>query len=221
MKPIHVLVADDHQLYRAGIKALLEDDEDIIITLEANDGAAILQKLAQQPVDIVLMDIDMPGMNGVEATRLVKQHHPDTRILILSMYDDLDFILKVLKAGASGYLLKEAENLDLASAIKALAIGSSYYSEKISTKLCDYLAKVNDTAPTPPAPVDMPQLTKRELEVLRLIGEEFTNTEIAEKLFISDNTVFTHRKNLLGKLKARNTAGLIRSAAKFGLLEDH
>ena len=218
MTPIRVLVADDHQLYRAGIKALLEHEPDIDITLEANDGSAILQKLAEHPVDIVLMDIDMPGMNGVEATRLVKEHHPSIRILILSMYDDLDFILKVLKAGASGYLLKEAENLDLASAIKALAIGSSYYSEKISAKLCDYLV---DLTPPPPRPaVDTPQLTKRELQILRLIGEEFTNGEIAKKLFISDNTVFTHRKNLLSKLNARNTAGLIRNASQYGLLED-
>lgn len=216
MKPIRVLVADDHQLYRAGIKALLEDDEDILITLEASDGAAILQKMAQHPVDIVLMDIDMPGMNGVEATRQVKQQHPDARILILSMYDDLESILHVLKAGASGYLLKESENLDLASAIKALAIGSSYYSEKISLKLCDYLAQIT----TPSLPLPSPGLTKRELEILRLISSEFTNIEIAEKLFISDNTVFTHRKNLLSKLGARNTAGLIRSASKLGLLDD-
>ena len=218
MSPIRVLVADDHQLYRAGIKSLLEHDPDITITLEASDGTAILQKLAQQPVDIVLMDIDMPGMNGVEATRRVKEQYPTIKILILSMYDDLDFILKVLKAGASGYLLKESENLDLASAIKALAIGSSYYSEKISTRLCDYLAEVNVSAP--PRPANLPQLTNREQEILQLIAEEFTNTEIAERLFISDNTVYTHRKNLLGKLNARNTAGLIRSASQFGLLED-
>ena len=217
MRPIRVLVADDHQLYRAGIKALLEEEQDILITLEASDGSAILQKMAQNPVDIVLMDIDMPGMNGVEATRQVKQQHPDTRILILSMYDDLEFILNVLKAGASGYLLKESENLDLASAIKALAIGSSYYSEKISLKLCNYLAQIA----SPPPPQPSPGLTKRELEILRLISSEFTNVEIAEKLFISDNTVFTHRKNLLSKLGARNTAGLIRSASKLGLLNDN
>ena len=218
MNTIRVLVADDHQLYRAGIKALLDQEPDIAITLEASDGNAILQKLAQSPVDIVLMDIDMPGMNGIEATRLVKEQYPDIRILILSMYDDLDFILKVLKAGASGYLLKEAENLDLASAIKALAIGSSYYSEKISTKLCNYLTEVS---PSPsPLPTDLPQLTKRELEILQLIAEEFTNTEIAERLFISDNTVYTHRKNLLSKLNVRNTAGLIRSASQLGLLTD-
>ena len=218
MSPIRVLVADDQQLYRAGIKALLETDPDITITTEASDGAAIMQRLAQYPVDIVLMDIDMPGINGVEATRLVKDQYPAIKILILSMYDDLNFILKVLKAGASGYLLKDAKHLDLASAIRALATGSSYYSEKISVRLCDYLAEVN-TFFSPP-PTDVPQLTRREKEILQLIGEEFTNVEIAEKLFISDNTVFTHRKNLLSKLNARNTAGLIRSASQYGLLKN-
>ena len=217
MSLIRVLVADDHQLYRAGIKAQLEDNQDISITAEASDGAAILQQLAQHPVDIVLMDIDMPGINGVEATRLVKKQYPTIKILILSMYDELDFILKVLKAGASGYLLKDAENLDLASAIRALAIGSSYYSEKISARLCDYLAEV--TPPPSSIPADVPQLTRREKEILQLIGEEFTNVEIARKLFISDNTVFTHRRNLLSKLNARNTAGLIRSASQYGLFE--
>ena len=218
MKPIRVLVADDHRLYREGIKALLEDNEDIAITLEASNGSAILEKLAQCSVDVVLMDIDMPGMNGVEATRRVKESFPKTRILILSMYDNLEFILEVMQAGASGYLLKETEHLDLENAIKALALGSSYYSQKIAEKLTSYLTQINIPAPSPPP--DSPALTKRELEILKLISEEFTNTEIAEQLFISENTVFTHRRNLLGKLSARNTAGLIRSAAQFGLLDN-
>lgn len=216
MSPIRVLIADDHQLYRAGIRALLEDDPDIAITLEASNGATILQKLAHYPIDVVLMDIDMPGINGVEATRLVKEQYPTIKILILSMYDDLEFILKVLKAGASGYLLKDVKNLDLANAIRALANGSSYYSEKISARLCDYLTEVNTSSQT--LTVDAPQLTQRERQILQLIGEEFTNSEIANKLFISDNTVFTHRRNLMSKLNARNTAGLIRSAAEYGLL---
>lgn len=214
MKPISVLVADDHQLYRQGIKALLDGQEDIMVTLEASDGSAILQKLAQNPVDIVLMDIDMPGMDGVEATRRVKEQHPATRILILSMYDDLEFVLKVLRAGASGYLLKETENLNLANAIKALSIGGFYYSQRISDKLAGHL---NHVATPPP---NAPSLTKREREVLKLIGQEFTNHEIAQQLFISENTVFTHRKNLLSKLSARNTAGLIMSAARYGLFEE-
>ena len=218
MESIKVLIADDHKLYREGIKALLDGEEDIEIILEANNGEAILQTLAEHPVDIILMDIDMPGMGGVEATQAVRQQYPNTRILILSMYDDIDFILKVLKAGASGYLLKESENLDLHSAIKALAIGSCYYSDKISSKLSHYLVQLNETEPVAEIEEDAPALTKREQEVLALIGKEYTNAEIADKLFISTNTVFTHRKNLIKKLNARNTAGLIRSATKFGFI---
>ena len=221
MESIKVLIADDHKLYREGIKALLDGEADIDIILEANNGEAILQTLAEHPVDIILMDIDMPGMGGIEATQAVKQQYPHTRILILSMYDDIDFILKVLKAGASGYLLKESENLDLHSAIKALAIGSCYYSDKISGKLSHYLVQLNETqaiASAVEAEEDAPALTKREQEVLALISKEYTNAEIADQLFISTNTVFTHRKNLIKKLNVRNTAGLIRSATRFGFI---
>ena len=218
MDIIKVLIADDHKLYREGIKSLLEDDKDIHISIEVSSGAEILEKLVNNPIDIILMDIDMPDMNGIEATKVVKEHYPDTRILILSMYDDLEFILDVLKAGASGYLLKSSESLDLIGAIKALALGSCFYSEKISNKLCDYLNQVNQVA----APVihtsDKPSLTKREQEILELIGKEYTNQEIAEELFISTNTVFTHRKNLMKKLSVRNTAGLIRYASKYGII---
>ena len=218
MESIKVLIADDHKLYREGIKALLDGETDIDIILEANNGEAILQTLAEHPVDIILMDIDMPGMGGVEATQAVKQQYPNTRILILSMYDDIDFILKVLKAGASGYLLKESENLDLHSAIKALAIGSCYYSDKISSKLSHYLVQLNEAELVAEVEEDAPSLTKREQEILALIGKEYTNVEIADKLFISTNTVFTHRKNLIKKLNVRNTAGLIRSATRFGFI---
>lgn len=217
MGTIKILIADDHKLYREGIKSLLGDEEGIDISIEVSSGLEVLEKLEKQPVDVILMDIDMPDMNGIEATRAVKERYPDTRILILSMYDNLEFILDVLKAGASGYLLKSSESLDLISAIKALALGSCYYSEKVSSKLCDYLNQVNKI----PAPVpsdDKLNLTKRELEILELIGKEYTNQEIADELFISTNTVFTHRKNLMKKLNVRNTAGLIRCASKNGII---
>lgn len=222
MDTIKILIADDHKLYREGIKSLLEDEEGIDISIEVSSGREVLEKLEKQPVDVILMDIDMPDMNGIEATRAVKELYPDTRILILSMYDNLEFILDVLKAGASGYLLKSSESLDLTNAIKALALGSSYYSEKISNKLCEYLNQVNNVKPVP-APETVPSddklnLTKRELEVLELIGKEYTNQEIADALFISTNTVFTHRKNLMKKLNVRNTAGLIRCASKSGII---
>ncbi len=217
MDTIKILIADDHKLYRTGIKSLLENEKDIDISIEVSSGVEVLEKLKQQPVDIILMDIDMPDMNGIEATRAVKESYPDTRILILSMYDNLEYILDVLKAGASGYLLKSSESLDLISAIKALALGSSYYSEKVSNKLCEYLNQVN--LRTEPLPVDgQPALTKREMEILKLIGKEYTNQEIADQVFISTNTVFTHRKNLMKKLDARNTAGLIGAASKYGMI---
>lgn len=220
MDTIKILIADDHKLYREGIKSLLEDEDGIDISIEVSSGLEVLEKLEKQPVDVILMDIDMPDMNGIEATRAVKAHYPDTRILILSMYDNLEFILDVLKAGASGYLLKSSESLDLISAIKALALGSCYYSEKVSNKLCEYLNQVNNvTIPAATAPAENKlNLTKRELDVLELIGKEYTNQEIADELFISTNTVFTHRKNLMKKLNVRNTAGLIRCASKNGII---
>ncbi|MEQ9438218.1 MAG: response regulator transcription factor [Cyclobacteriaceae bacterium] len=216
--PLKVLIADDQRLYREGIKALLNAEDFIDIEVEVSSGTELLASLKQYSVDIILMDIDMPGMNGIEATRQVKTQYPDTRILILSMYDHLEFILDVLRAGASGYVLKDADNLDLPAAIKALAGGSSYYSEAISSKLCNYLVQVS--SPGLEAYLeDPPALTQREQEVLTLIGQEYTNHEIAEKLFISPNTVLTHRKNLLKKLYARNTAGLIKSATKLGFIQ--
>ncbi len=225
MDTIKILIADDHKLYREGIKSLLEDEENIDISIEVSSGVEVLEKLKKQPVDIILMDIDMPDMNGIEATRAVKELYPETRILILSMYDNLEFILDVLKAGASGYLLKSTESLDLVSAIKALALGSCYYSEKVSNKLCEYLNQINvnafsddKAAVAQPVLTQQANLTKRELEILQLIGKEYTNQEIADELFISTNTVFTHRKNLMKKLNVRNMAGLIRYASKYGII---
>lgn len=223
MDTIKVLIADDHKLYREGIKSLLNDEKEIDISVEVSSGLEVLEKLEQQPIDIILMDIDMPDMNGIEATKAVKMRYPDMRILILSMHDNLEFILDVLKAGASGYLLKSSESLDLISAIKALALGSSYYSERVSSKLCDYLNQINLPAAVaaPPKSVvseEVTNLTRREKEILELIGKEYTNQEIADELFISTNTVFTHRKNLMKKLHVRNTAGLIHFASKNGMI---
>ncbi len=229
MDTIKVLIADDHKLYREGIKSLLNEERGIDISVEVSSGREVLEKLEQQPIDIILMDIDMPDMNGIEATKAVKKRYPEMRILILSMHDDLEFILDVLKSGASGYLLKSSETLDLINAIKALALGSSYYSEKVSDKLCDYLNQINQSATVAapdgaevyakPAPSeDVTHLTKREQEILELIGKEHTNQEIADVLFISTNTVFTHRKNLMKKLNVRNTAGLIHFASKKGMI---
>lgn len=217
VQPTKVLIADDQRLYREGIKSLLNQEESIQVEIEVSSGAEIMSYLQQHPVDIILMDIDMPGMNGIEATRKVKQAYPDTRILILSMHDQLEFILEVIQAGASGYVLKDVQNLDLPSAIKVLISGNSYYSEAIAKKLSNYLVQIHD--PSLVSNMDNPPaITQREQEVLSLIGQGYTNEEIGEKLFISTNTVLTHRKHLLKKLNARNTADLVKSATKLGLI---
>lgn len=215
MNLIRILIADDHKLFREGIKSILKEESCIKVVGEAGSGAEIIQKLETNNIDIILMDIDMPQMDGLIATRIIKERFPDTKILILSGYNDLKYILEVMRAGASGYLVKDAENLDLVNAIKTLAQGNAYYSHKIAEKLTDYL---RNSLSTPSLPLTGVTLTQREKEILQLIAEEFTNQEIADQLFISTNTVFTHRKNLLKKFNVRNTAGLIKHAAEYGLL---
>ena len=215
MNAISVLIADDHTLFREGIKSILKEETDIKVEIEAGSGEEIMEKLEKQNIDIILMDIDMPQMDGVMATRKVKEKFPATKVLILSGYNDLKYILEVMRAGASGYLVKDAENLDLANAIKTLAQGNAYYSQSIAGKLSEYLRELQIKSTFPSLDVS---LTNREKEILQLIAREFTNQEIADQLFISTNTVFTHRKNLLKKFNARNTAGLIKYAAEYGLL---
>jgi len=212
---IRVLIADDHKLFREGIKSILKEDSNIQVVVEATNGIEILQKLEMEPVDIILMDIDMPQMDGVMATRKVKEKFPDTKVLILSGYHNVKFILDVMNAGASGYLVKDAENLDLINAIQALSQGNSYLSKKIAEQLSAYLKELPGHKEIIHEQI---HLTGREKEILILISEEYTNQEIAEKLFISSNTVFTHRKNLLKKFNARNTAGLIKQAIESKVL---
>ena len=215
MNLIRVLIADDHTLFREGIKLMLKEESDIKVEVEVSNGAEIVQKLENKNIDIVLMDIDMPQMDGIIATRKVKEKFPDTKVLILSGYNDLKFILAVISAGASGYLVKDAGNLDLVNAIKTLAQGNTYYSHKIAENLSEYVRNLQIKPALPSGEI---ALTKREKEILQLIAKEFTNQEIADQLFISTNTVFTHRKNLLKKFNARNTAGLVKYAAEYGLL---
>lgn len=213
---IRVLIADDHKLFREGIKSLLKEENGITVEVEVSNGAEILQKLESQTIDIVLMDIDMPQMNGITATHIIKEKFPDIKILVLSSYSELKFILDVMRAGASGYLVKDAENMDLVTAIRTLVQGNTYFSHKIAENLFTHLRE------SPENKAELPEdihLTEREKEILQLIAGEYTNQEIADRLFISTNTVFTHRKNLLKKFNARNTAGLIKYASTYGFFK--
>lgn len=213
---IRVIVADDHKVFRDGIESILEDVDNIEVIGQAEDGREVLEKLKSVEPDVILMDISMGGANGIETTELVKKAYPQIHVLALSMHDETDYIIKMLDAGASGYLLKDAGSDEMIKAIKTVAKGEKYYGQQVSAALIEHMTaagKKKEKRSNIP-------LTNRETEVLQLITNEFTNPEIAEKLFISIRTVDTHRRNLLEKLGVKNTAGLVKYALKNGLGDD-
>jgi len=213
---IRILIADDHKIFRDGIESILEDIADITIIAHANDGREVMEQLQQHQPDIILMDITMGEANGIETTQLVKAQYPSIKVLVLSMHAEKNYILKMLEAGASGYLLKDAGKSEMVTAIRAVAEGNTYYSQSVSSVIVQHLTNPQKAKT---AKKDIP-LTQRELEILRLIAEEFTNPEIAKELFISIRTVDTHRRNLLEKLQVKNTAGLVKYAIKHRIIEN-
>ena len=212
---INILIADDHQLLIDGIKAALADSEDISIVGEANNGYQVLEKLdAGLPVNIVLMDINMPKMDGLNATKLVHKKHPGVKVIALSQYDEKRFVKQMVKNGASGYLLKDSSKEILEEAIRTVESGEKYYCDRLSVRLINQELKIEDEHNAL-----FPKLSERELEILRLIGNELSSQEIADKLFISFHTVESHRANLMSKAGVKNTAGLIRWATENDLLD--
>ncbi len=212
---IEIMIADDHRVFREGIVSILENTGEIKVIAQAQDGKEVMEKLQKVQPKLILMDISMGQAGGIETTKLVKEQYPDIKVLVLSMHSESSYIVKMLEAGASGYLLKDAGSSELINAIKAVAEGHTYFSSQVSATLVDQLVKGKKM---PERKSGVP-LTRRELEVLRLIAEEYSNPEIAEKLFISIRTVDTHRRNLLEKLGVKNTAGLVKYAIKHGLAE--
>ncbi len=212
---INLFIADDHQLEIDGIKLMLSDEEDIVCKGEANDGAAALEGLKQANYDIILLDINMPKINGVDACRQIRRDYPNIRILILSMLKEASMIKMMLKNGANGYLLKNAGKADILKAIRTVVKGQQYFSPEVADIVMASLAGAEKKEQKSP----FPQLSRREKQVLQLIVNEYTTGEIASELGISFGTVETHRRNLLIKLGARNTAGLVRTGLEYGLLE--
>lgn len=210
---IRLLIADDHQMFVDGLKSLLEDEKELCVVGEAKNGLEVLEFCDREPVDIVIMDINMPQMDGIQASKELSKKHPPIKILGLSMYNDRDYIADILKAGALGYVLKNTGKESLLNAISSLQSGSTYLSEEVSKTLLTSFIKNNQEEHV------VEKLSDRELEVLECIASGLTTHEIGEKLFISKNTVETHRKNLLYKLKARNTAELVNNAYKQRLIQ--
>ncbi len=212
---IKVLIADDHQVFRDGIESILEDVEGMEVVAQAEDGKIVLEKLKTITPDVILMDISMGDANGIETTQIVKKDYPQIKVLVLSMHEETDYIVKMLEAGASGYLLKDAGSNEMIKAIQEVYSGGTYYSQQVSAAIVSRLTNRNKKKEKQKGIT----LTRRETEILELITNEYTNPEIAEKLFISIRTVDTHRRNLLEKLNVKNTAGLVKYALRHGIGE--
>lgn len=213
MKPIRAVLADDHALVRSGIRALLRTLEGIEIVGEAENGLQLLECVVAQRPDLVLTDISMPGLNGIEAMARIRTEFPDTRVLILSMHAEEDYVAQALRNGASGYLLKDATPVELDLAIKAVMRGETFLSPRVSSVVVRGFA---GSAHASHGPLDL--LTPRQREILRLIAEGRSTKEIAGELAVSVKTVETHRAMLMERLGIRDVAGLVRLAIRVGLV---
>jgi DNA-binding NarL/FixJ family response regulator len=213
MKPICVLLAEDHALVRAGFRALLENLHGIQVIAEAGDGREAMRLIETHRPDVVLMDITMPGLNGLEAAARVANEFPYVHVIILSMHANEEYVLQALRAGAAGYLLKDADPTELELAVTAVARGETYLSPPVSKHvIADYVRRVGDESSS------LVQLTPRQREVLQLIAEGHTTKEIARMLGISVKTVGTHRAQLMERLDIHDIAGLVRYAIRVGLV---
>ena len=215
MNKIRVLLADDHTILRDGIRALLDDQADIEVIGEAEDGQATVKMTAQLLPDVVVMDIAMPLLNGLEATRQIQRDYPQVKVLILTMHENEEYIRQVLAAGALGYVLKDAAARDLLSAIRAVYQGEAVLSPAITRLVIEDYLRWGDIRP----PDSTNGLTSREREVLQLIAEGYTNKEIAEILCLSIKTVQSHRTNLMSKLDLHDRGELIKYAIQKKIIE--
>lgn len=216
MKRIKVLVADDHTIVRKGLCALLKGETDIIVIGEARDGKEVIRKVVERSPDAIVMDINMPLLNGIDATRSIKKVRPAVGIIILTMYADEGYVHEAILAGASGFLLKNTIPQDLCSAIRAVSRGESFLSPSISKTVIERYTKLS---PSDGGPPQKAELTAREREIVQLIAEGYTNREIAELLFISIKTVEVHKHNIQKKLKISGTALLTQYAIRKGLIK--
>mgnify|MGYP003131323366 FL=1 len=210
---IHVFIVDDHKMVIDGMKLLLKDEATIKVVGTALNGEEGLIEITKQPVDVVLLDINMPGMNGIETCKELLKLNPDLKIVAISMHKESSLIKLMLNNGAKGYVLKNAGQDEVIDAIKTVNEGKMYLDDTVNEIVLNSVLKNGSEKVTSP----FPTLSRREKDVLKLILDECTTQEIADKLFISFGTVETHRRNMLIKTGARNTAGLVRTAIEYDL----
>lgn len=213
---IRVLVVDDHQLIIDGLKSLLQDETDILFAGGANNLSQAIHFVSQQNVEVVLADINMPGGNGIDTTRKIKEINPNIQVLALTMHEDYANIRKMIDAGASGYILKRTNMNEVLEAIRVVAAGGKYLGRDVQAILFNKIIEKDETTGEN---ITTAILTTREKEILQLIAKEMNNEEIANKLFISERTVETHRRNIFTKTKTKTIVGLIKYALKHDLIQ--
>lgn len=210
-KRIQLLVADDHAILRDGIVSLLRSEPSLQVACTAAGGYEVLDLLAKQEVDVCLLDINMPGLDGIETAKLIRERKPGIKIIMLTTYDDREIISELVHIGVSGYLLKNSDKEELVEAIQKVMKGRHYFSDEVERIILEGLTVKKNTEVIP--------LTERELEVVQLLAREYTNDKIAAELHISYRTVETHRKNIMQKTRSGNLAGLIKYAYSKGLIK--
>ncbi len=212
--PIRVVIADDHQVLVDGLNNLIASAPDMVVVSTASNGNEALARLQEVEADVLLLDINMPDMDGIEVCQRALKLRPELGIISLTMHDSESFISRMIKAGAKGYLLKNTGQEELLKAIRIVSQGEQYFSQEVTQTLIGAISGRGATKK------GLPKLSRREKEVLKYILEECTTQEIADKMYISVNTVESHRRNLLTKLGARNVAGLVRIAMENNLLDE-
>jgi DNA-binding NarL/FixJ family response regulator len=217
MKKIHILLADDHTIVRQGLRSLLSTELDMEVVAEAEDGRQAVRLASEIKPDVVVMDIAMPQLNGLEATRQITKEKNPAKVLILSSYSDDEYIQQLTEAGATGYLIKKTAANDLINAIREVHKGNAFYSPSISKRLFDYYRQ--STLEGKPVKRHSERFTSRELEVLQLVAEGKVNKQIGAELCISIKTVEKHRQHVMDKLDIHDVAGLTRYAIAHGVIE--
>ena len=216
MKKIKILIADDHSVVREGLRALLGKVADFDVIAEAADGEEAVRLAGEKKPDVAIVDISMPNVNGIDATRGIHDVSPGTKVLIFTIHENEEYIYQMFASGANGYVLKDAGKNDIIAAVRTIVAGGRFFSPGVSRVIIDEFVRRSRADRGAPAP-GKPPLTQRESEILKHIASGLTNAEIAHKLFLSIRTINTHRTNLMHKLDVHNTAGLVRYAMENGL----
>ncbi len=213
-KEVKLLIADDHQLFIDGVKLLIRKEKSFRVVAEALNGVEAMKIISEEDIDVLLTDINMPEMDGIELTKIVKSQYPDIKVLVLTMHNEGEIINEIIQAEADGYILKNTGKKELVEAINKIMDDGTYYSNEVLTIMMHDAKrekKIHDNTKS---------LTEREVEILKLIVQEYSSVQIAERLFISKNTVDTHRKNMLQKTGIKTIVGLIKFAISNNIVEN-